>query len=188
MLILVLGVLLWAAAHALPIQARGLRARLIDRLGGEKRYKGAFALVIVLSLVLIVIGWRLSGYHENIYDADPAMKHVTGLGMAAAFLLFGAAKAKTNVKRFIRHPQLLAVVVWGGAHLLSNGEARSVVLFAGMALWAASAIVMINARDGAWVKPAPFPRSGDIRWLVISLVMLVVFVLLHPYFTGVAPY
>ena len=54
---LVLGVLLWSTAHLLPSAGVSVRAGLMSRLG-EGPYKGLFSLTIVLSVVLMVVGWR----------------------------------------------------------------------------------------------------------------------------------
>ena len=52
-----IGVLLWVVVHLIPSIEQPLRQRLISRLG-EKGYKGAFALTVLIALVLIVLGWR----------------------------------------------------------------------------------------------------------------------------------
>ena len=56
MIWLVLGVLLWSATHLLPCTSARLRTRAMERLGPG--YQGVFALTILASIVLMVIGWR----------------------------------------------------------------------------------------------------------------------------------
>ena len=49
-----------------------------------------------------------------------------------------------------RHPTRLiglATLLWAGAHLAVNSEARSLVLFGGIGLWALVSIVWISVRD-----------------------------------------
>ena len=82
--LLVLGVLVWSAAHLLPCSAPGLRSRLVARLG-EGPYKGLFALTIVLSIVLMVLGWR-SAQPGLIYAAPISNFLWTNLLMVVALL------------------------------------------------------------------------------------------------------
>ena len=74
---------------------------------------------------------------------------------------------------------LTGVVVWAVAHLLVNGDAQSVVLFGGLAVWAVAEMLVINATAGPWVRPEPGPAKGDIRLIVIALVLYGVIAAIH---------
>ena len=84
----------------------------------------------------------------------------------------------------MRHPQLTGVSIWAFAHLLMNGDSRSVALFGTMLVWAMLSIALINRRDGEWVKQPVPGWAREFRGLAISLVIFVVFVAIHPYITG----
>lgn len=185
MIWLVLGVLSWSAVHLLPSVGVSARARLVERLG-EDRYKGLFALAIVLSVVLMVLGWR-SAEPRLAYAAPAWSALVANVLMFVALVLFAASALPTNLKRVIRHPQLTAVAIWAGAHLLSNGDNRSLVLFGGLGLWAVVAMVTINRRDGAWEKPEPQPLAGELKPLLAAVVVFALLFWVHPYIAGVSP-
>lgn len=185
MIWLILGVLLWSAAHLLPCSGHGLRKRLIGSLG-EGPYKGLFALTIVASVVLMVIGWRGSA-PQLLYGTPTWSALVTNLLMLTSLVLFVASGAPTNLKRILRHPQLTGVAVWAGAHLLANGDLRSIVLFGGLGLWAVTAMAVLNRRDGPWQKPARRPLTADLVPVVGGVVGFVLLFLAHPYFSGVSP-
>ena len=102
-----------------------------------------------------------------------------------AFVLMGAANAPTNIKRFLRHPLLMGVVIWGSAHLLANGDNRSTILFGGLTIWAAVAIFSISRRDGQWLKPDAVPVAKDVVLTVIGAVIFAVVVFFHEYLAGV---
>ena len=182
---LCVGVLLWMAVHFIPSAARGLRTSLVERVG-ENPYKGIFALTLVLSIALMVIGWR-STTPELIYVPPTAGASLTSMLMLIAVLLFGAAHQPTRIKRFIRHPQLTGMVVWSLSHLLSNGDSRSLVLFGGLGLWASIEMPLISRREGAWARPYGPALSVEIRSILISVVICFVLFFLHPYFAGVSP-
>ncbi len=181
---LILGVVLWSGVHLLPIAGRGARDALIGSLG-EGPYKGLFSLALVLAIVLMVVGWRSSGM-VAVYAA-PAGPLVTNALMVVALFLFAASGVPTNLKRALRHPQLTGFATWSVAHLLSNGDQRSIVLFGGLGLWAVAAILLINRRDGAWEKPEPLPMSAELKPIVGTVIAFAILFFAHPYIAGVSP-
>ena len=182
---LVLGILLWSAAHLLPSAGAPLRARAMDQLG-EQPYKGLFSLTLVGAIVLMVVGWR-STPPVGLYVPPAWGSLVTNLLVFIGLLLFAASGFTTNIKRIVHHPQLTGLVLWSAAHLLSNGDRRSLVLFGGLALWAMLEILFINRRDGAWVKPERQPITAEWKPLVAAVVAFAAVYLAHPYIAGVPP-
>lgn len=184
MTLLVIGVALWMCVHLFPSLLPSARSALIARIG-EGPYKGLFALDLVIAILLMVFGWRSA--EATFWYAAPlaGMPVLVWPLVAIAFILMGAANVPTNIKRFLRHPMLTGVIVWGVAHLLANGDNRSVVLFGGLTLWAAVAIVTISRRDGEWLKPEPVPARKDLNLIVIGLVLTAVVAYFHEYLSGV---
>jgi len=181
---LILGLAIWSIVHFIPSLAQPLKLKWQTALG-EKGYKASFAIIVVISLGLIISGWR-SSTPEYLYTLPAFTKHIAMLMMVFAFILFGAAKYQTRIKRIIRHPQLTSIIVWASAHLMLNGDSRSVVLFSTMGIWAILEIIFINKRVGAWNKPEVPSIGLELRGLGISIVMLIVVVMLHPYIAGVS--
>lgn len=106
--------------------------------------------------------------------------------MVLAFILFGAAHHVTRIKQVFRHPQLASIIAWSFAHLLINGDSRSIVLFGGMGIWAILEIFAINRRDSVWQKSDIPTWPVEIKGIAISLVIFVVAALAHPYIAGFA--
>ena len=186
MALLIAGLLLFTLAHLLPAASPGTRDNLAARFG-DNAYRGLFSAVILASLVMMVFGWKA---------ATPAAIYVPPFGggpiisavIFFAFVLFVTSKARTNYRRFVRHPQMMAVVLWSVAHLLVNGDSRSVVLFGGLAVWSVAEIVLCNKRDGVWKKPDVVPFSADMIVAVIAGVAFAIFFYLHKALFGVLPY
>lgn len=181
-MLLVFGISLWAAAHLFVAIGGQTRQNLINQLG-QKPYRGLFSLVIVGALVLIVMGWR-SLPPESLYVPPTALRHVTMLLMPFAIILFISARAPTDIKQFIRHPQLTGIKLWAVAHLLSNGEIRSVILFGGLLAWAVAEVICIGRRDGAWQKPAPVGALKTTISAAIGLALTALLVWAHPWIAG----
>ena len=186
MTLLIAGVLLWAVVHLMPAVAPSVRQGLVDNLG-EKPYRGVFALLILASVVLIVLGWR-SAPPVGVYAVATWSKTAAFVLICIAVLLIGAAHHPTRIKRVLRHPMLTGVALWALAHLLANGTSRAVILFGGIGAWAILEILLINRRDGAYTKPAAPDFSEEMKGLFFSGVILLGLLLAHPYFAGVTPF
>ena len=184
MSLLVLGVLLWAGTHLFPAVAEDARSRLIERWGPGK-YRGLFAIFIVPSVALIIVGWK-TATPVPVYRPPSLGPPLTGMVMAVALILFFSARARTNIKRAVRHPQLTGVLIWAVGHLLANGDSRSLVLFGGFGLWCIVQIVALNRRDGPWIRPDPVPRRMDAVPVGIGVVAYAILLWAHPWLFGVS--
>lgn len=184
MTLLIAGLLVWSFVHFIPSLAIPLKQNLTDRFG-PNGYKLIFTALILLSLALMIFGWR-SIEPTFLYMLPYGLKHAFMLLILIAFILFGASHYQTRIKSFIRHPQLTGVALWATAHLLLNGDSRSVVLFGGLGVWAILEMILINRREGEWVKPAAPGWAQEFKGLAISLVIFVVVAMIHPYIAGVS--
>ena len=183
MTMMICGLLVWSLVHFIPSLAPGVKEVWQAKLGASG-YQGTFAVCVLAGLGLIVMGWR-SAQPTPVYLPPEALR-VPALGlMLVAFLLLAYTRAPGRIKRVVRHPQLTGVGIWGVAHLLLNGDSRSVVLFGAMSLWCVIEIIAINRREGAWTKPAAPPLKSELVTVAMGLVALAVFIFLHPYIAGV---
>lgn len=186
MIKLVLGVSLWSAIHLIPAIAVDLRKNLIAKIG-ENPYKGLFAIFMLLAIYLVISGWKAT-IPVNLYLPPVWGRHVTALLVLVAFILFLAPYHASNLKRVLRHPQLTGLIIWGIGHLLANGENRSIVLFGGLTIWAVIEIVLLNRRDGAWVKPDPVPVRKDIALVIAGILFYAVVAFSHHWLFGFSPF
>jgi len=184
MLLLVTGVALFAVVHLLRGVAPGLRQRLWDKLG-EAAYKGLFSLLILSSIALIIIGWR-GATPQFVYAPVLSFGPVSLLLMTVAFLLFVMSGRKSRLRRLIRHPQLTGVLIWAIAHLLLNGDSRSLALFGGLAVWSVLEILVINRREGAWIKEEIPGWGTELASAGITIVVVGVLIYVHRWIGGVA--
>lgn len=153
---------------------------------GENGYKGIFSLLMVAALLLIVFGWRSIDQPTYYYTLPFWTRHLGMFLMLIAFILFVASGMPTRIKQVLRHPQLTGMAIWAAAHLMMNGDSRSLVLFGGLGIWAVLEMVFINRRDGEWVKPEVPGMGQEVKILVISLVVVAVVIFAHPWLSGVA--
>lgn len=185
MTFLIGGLLLWSVVHFIPSLAMPLKRSLVTRLG-ENGYKALFTLFTLGALALIVTGWRSIDQPVYLYQLPLWTRHLGMLLVLLAFILFVASGMPTRIKQFLRHPQLTGVVIWAGAHLLMNGDSRSLLLFGSLGVWAVLEMVLINRRDGIWVKPAVPGIAQEVKILAISAVGFIAVMMAHPWIAGVA--
>lgn len=183
---LIAGVIVWSIAHLFKAISPGYRAAIEEKLG-ENLYRGLFSLVIVGSLVLIVIGWK-SAVPQAVYAAPMAGGPFISALMLLGLILFFSYQFPGNIRRHVRHPQMTGTLLWGVAHLLTNGDGRSVVLFGGFVVWALLEIMLINRRDGQFQKPAAAGIRFDIIPVAIGSVVFAALFYFHSTLFGVAPY
>lgn len=172
MTLLILGLILWIAAHFFKRVLPDLRARL-----GEKG-KGLVALIIVASLALMIIGFR-GAEIVPIWEPPSWTRHLNNLMMLFAVALMGLGSSKGRLRGLMRHPMLAGVKLWAVAHLLVNGDLASIVLFGGMLGWAVAQMIMINRAEPDWTRPEPGKAVGDIKLGVITLVLFAVIAGVH---------
>jgi uncharacterized membrane protein len=186
MTLLVAGLLLFTGSHLFMAVGVGELDSLRQRLGAGP-VKGLLAVLIGGGLALMVIGWRASEVLW-LYALPPVVQTVAFVLIASGIYLMVVAGRASRVKRVLRHPQLTGVLLWAIAHLLLNGDLRSAVLFGGLALWCVLEILLINRRDGPWIRPEAPPLATDAVTAVIAVLVLGALVWAHPWLAGVPLY
>lgn len=168
MTILALGLVLWWAAHLAKRLTPGFRAGLTERMGDAS--KGLFAAAILLSVVLMVIGYR-SADATFLWGRSAATTGINNIMVLLAFYMFAASGSKTRVTRYTRHPQLIGFSLWAAAHLLVNGDTASVYLFGSLLVWALFEMVVISLQDGPYEPPEPAPARKEVGAIVGAVVL-----------------
>ena len=147
---LILGLVLFLGVHSTRIVADGWRTAMMWRLG-EKGWKGLYALLSLMGLVLVIWGFGLARQQPTALWSPPFfMRHVAWLLTLLAFVLLAAAYVPRNaIKARLHHPMVLGVMLWALAHLLANGNLAHAVLFGSFLVWAMLSFVAARGRDRA---------------------------------------
>ncbi len=200
-----------------------LRGILVGRIG-EIAFQGFFS---VLSLIVLV--WAVMAYGAApavvLWDM-PALQFVPHIVMPFAAILVVCAYTTANptgvggdkalhrergpkgIVGITRHPLLVGIALWAGAHMIVNGDAASLAFFGGFLLTALVGTVSIDAKLKAR-EPEAFDRlaavtsiipfaavmqgRARIRWSEISwwrpavgIALYAALYLGHPYIAGVS--
>jgi uncharacterized membrane protein len=189
LLILILGLIVFLGAHTF-VTARQARAAAMARLG--KAYWALFAIASVIGVLLIA--WGFSLYRQtgwiDIWSPPAFMRHITIGLMWFSIVLVLAAYLPGHIKKWTKHPMLAAVKIWAFAHLLSNGDLGSILLFGSFLGWAVYARIAVKRRETAGdITRTPAVDSGwtnDAVVLVLgTFIYLALGYVFHPVVIGV---
>lgn len=172
MILLILGVALWSAAHLFKRLAPARRAAMGDK------GRGPVALGILAGVVLMVIGYRMAD-GAVFWGRSPMLTGINNLLMLVSVYLFAASGMKTAVARRMRHPMLAAVRAWALAHLLVNGDVPSFILFGGLLVWSFAEVALINRAEPDWTPPAPQPARKEIIAAVAAVIVFAAIAGIH---------
>lgn len=184
MTILLLGLVLFAGAHLFTSLAPATCDRW-RQSRGENAVKVLVTVGALAGVALMVLGWR-SAEPTYYYYPSRAMHPPAVLLIAVGLWLMVIAQRPSVLRRVLRHPQLTGVFLWAIAHLLLNGDSRSLLLFGGLALWCVAEIPLINRREGAYEPPPAPPFSTDLLSAIIAAVVFMALAYAHPWLAGVA--
>ena len=187
--IMIIGLAVFLGSHTL-VALRPQRAAVIARIG-EGPYKGLFSLVSLVGILLIGYGfalYRANGYID-IWMPPRWTRHVTELLVWPAIIAIVAAYVPGEIKRLLKHPMLVGVKLWAVAHLVSNGDLGSIILFGSILAWAVYDRIAVKQRSDP-TGPVAIATGGGYRNDFIAVVVgtLVYFVLgfwFHPWVIGV---
>lgn len=204
--------------HSVPIRPP-VRPWLVARLGSA-----GFG-IAYSALSLAVLAWLIAAAgrapYVLLWPWAPWQNHVVLTVMLPVCLIlalaiarpnpfsFGGARndgfdpARPGIVRLTRHPLLLALTLWAGAHLLANGDLAHVILFGTFAGFAALGMRLVDRRrqrdmGQAWHRidtarrqapflPQPVSWPGAAIRLALGIGLYGALLWLHPWLFGVSP-
>ncbi|HWV19059.1 MAG TPA: NnrU family protein [Rhodocyclaceae bacterium] len=191
MALLILGLIIFLGVHSIRLVAPSWRELQMQRRG-VLVWKGLYAFVSLLGLVLIVYGYGQARMESALLWALPAWtRHLAALLMLLSFICVAAAYIPGNfIKARIGHPMLIGVKTWAFAHLLSNGTLADLVLFGSFLLWSILQFRASRRRDKLnGTVYAHLSITRDMLVLVLGVAGTGVFALfLHQMLIGVRPF
>ncbi|OED46306.1 NnrU family protein [Leisingera sp. S232] len=165
MALLILGLLLWWGGHLFKRLAPERRAAMGN--GG----RGVVALVLVLGVVLMVLGYRSMEF-IHVWAPPSFMVHINNLMVLLALYMMSPAPKKGALLSGMRHPMLAGFKLWAGAHLLVNGDLASIILFGGLLAWAVAEVIVINRSEPEWQPGPKGAIAKDAMFFAASIVLM----------------
>lgn len=187
MSVLLVGLAIFFAIHLVRMVAPDTYANLSQ---GKRQavWKGLYAIVSLVGLVLIILGWGI--YRPDAPELFTPPKwgsHAALLLVLVAFILITAAYLpRGRIKATLGHPMIMGIMLWSAGHLVANGDLASLLVFGSFLVYAVWNRVAVATR--------PLPQGMEIRAssdLIAAIVGAAVFFLVvywvHPWLFGVSP-
>lgn len=185
--VLILGLVLFVGAHVF-VTMRAQRKALIRTIG-MGAYKAAFGVVAITGIVLISWGYGTYRVTEwvQIWNPPSWTRHVAVVLVWPAIIALTATYVPGNIKRVLKHPTLVAVKLWAVAHLISNGDLGSIILFGSLLGWAVFDRITLKSRsDPGGPQIADGGRRNDMIAVVVGTILyLALGLVFHPLAIGV---
>ncbi|MET0869666.1 MAG: NnrU family protein [Methyloceanibacter sp.] len=186
MTLLIIGIIVFLGVHLLPT-ITDLRARLVSSVG-EAGYKGAFSLLSLASLALLIYGYATAPLVQ-LWSPPQWTRWVPIILMLPAFIFLVAAYLPGRIRARLKHPFLVAIKTWALAHLLANGDLASVILFGSFLAYAVYDRITLKHRRPSSIVGIEGPErpQNDVIAVVLGTVLYAVFLVwLHPLLIGTA--
>lgn len=184
MTIFILGLIVFFGAHLFTPLMRGARERLQKRLGAGA-YKGLYSIVSAAGLALIIVGWPNADRTVLFVSPYWLVYAAWALTLLAFIALAAAYLPKGRIAAGLKHPMLAGVKLWAFAHLLVNGDVRSLLLFGSFLAYGVLDRILVKKRGEP--TPAAGPVTNDLLAMAGgAAAWAAVFFHLHPYIAGVA--
>ncbi|WP_281827145.1 NnrU family protein [Jannaschia rubra] len=203
-------------SHSVPLRPP-VRARLVGVLG-RRGFTLAYSALSLAALVWLIVAAGRAPFVQ-VWPRLGWQPWVPLLAMAGACALLALAIGRPNpfsfggpstgfdparpgVVRVVRHPLLVAMALWAGAHLVPNGDLAHVLLFGSFAGFALLGIRIVDRRrrrimgpevwDGLAAEvrahpPRPASWGGAAVRLGAAAALYLVLIALHPAVIGVSP-
>lgn len=161
--LLVIGLLLFFIPHLL--RETGLRDHVLGKLPSAAAYKGAFSLAAAIGICLIVLGKSQATFF-TVWQPPFEWRVVSHfLMLPGAILVTTGNLPPSHLAAATRNPMLLGVGLWGLAHLWSNGDLASILLFGSFLTWSMLKFVTM------WGAARSASRAPGIVWDAIAILL-----------------
>lgn len=204
--------------HSVPLRPR-IKSRIVS-LTGPGLFTLVYSCVSILALSWLVVAASRAPYVELWEPArwqyGTALIVMFAVSLIIAFSVgrpnpfsFGGSSRKgfeaayAGIVRLHRHPMLLALFLWAGAHLLPNGDLAHVILFGLFAGFSLLGMKLIDRRTRRRLGVAEykmllgsmrrstlvdsFAKTRVITRIAVGVSLYLTLLLLHPLIIGVSP-
>jgi uncharacterized membrane protein len=179
MKIFIVGLVLFFGTHMIPITP--VKPLLIRRLGGGL-YIGLFSLLALLGLIVVIYGFQIANT-TTLWSPLPYSRELAFVLMFIAVIFLMPGSGRTNFFQKFKHPMFIGILIWAFAHLLTNGDLRSTLLFSSFALYCI--VDMMFMKNITNTTNVAYPIMNDIIFIGLGVIVYIFIVYFHQYIAGV---
>jgi uncharacterized membrane protein len=138
---------------------------------GRGPYMGLYSLLSLASFAAMVWGYAYLKPWRDVWTPPDWTRWISIVIMIPAMVLIVAAYTPTGyIKKAVRHPMITAVGLWALAHVISNGDLASVILFGAFLIYAVVDRVAVTERGDVGAANVQHPNIfGDLLAVGLGL-------------------
>lgn len=188
MTVFIAGLIIFFGTHVFSIFRSRAPGRDIKDKVGVGLYMSVYAVVSFIGFGLIIWGYKLAPGGPAVFVTPIALRWVSALCLLLGFVCWiSSVLPAGQIKRTLKHPQVVAVALWGFAHLLYGGDLVAVLLFGSFFAFG------VIGRIGFMLRPDPVfegepSMNADAASILVGAGLFFAFVYgLHLWLFGIAP-
>ena len=182
MVALTFGLVIFILTHL--FEELRLRDKIKLQLINSKVYNSLFSAVCLLGIVLIIWGKSTAPFHM-VWEPPFNQRYLAYLLMIPACILTVAGFITNSfIRSQVRSPLLAGSTLWAAAHLWTNGDLSSILLFGGFAILSLMKLFSIG-QYSVKRKPELSWLWRDLTAVVFGLTIYLAIYICHGYLFGV---
>ena len=160
------------------------REKIKLQLINERTYNGLFSAVCLLGIILMIWGKSTARFYM-VWEPPFDQRYLAYLLMIPA-CIFTVAGFITNsyIRWQVRNPLLAGSALWATAHLWTNGDLSSILLFGTFAIWSLMKLLTLR-HQSVQSNPSLNWLRRDLTAVVCGLTIYLTIYICHGYLFGV---
>ncbi len=160
------------------------REKIKLQLINERTYNGLFSAVCLLGIVLMIWGKSTARFYM-VWEPPFDQRYLAYLLMIPACILTVAGFIPNSYIRWqVRNPLLTGSALWAMAHLWTNGDLSSILLFGTFAIWTLMKLITLR-HQSVQSKPELNWLRRDLTAVICGLTIYLAMYICHGYLFGV---
>ena len=182
MTLLIVGLALFLGIHSVRM-VPGLRPLFVSAIGAGG-YKLLYTLLSVIGLALIIYGKIQAHPTEILWYPPEWSRTLAFVAIPLGLVLIIAAQTPSHIRKFLRHPMLIGITLWGAVHLAANGDLASTILFASFLIFSVLDIALVEM-SGRYQAKEPVAVKFDVMVVAVGLILYGLIFYFHGWIAGV---
>ena len=149
-----------------------------------KGYNGLFSAISIFGVILIIWGKSTAPFYTVWVPPFDQRYAASLLMIPACIIAVSQLISRSYIRWKIENPLLVSTMLWAAAHLWTNGDLSSILLFGSFASWSLMRL-LTPRKEKVNLAPESLYISRDLTAVVFGLTIYLTLFVCHGYLFGV---